>query len=116
LDFRFDRFVLESIDETIYALLGKEPHTTYFSILESDFNLEREEIPEKLDEFDEALAAVLGGSRGVVVRAIARRLHAKVGIPYQERSEYGLNEYVRDCRQQYLDLPGPNESGVQSTG
>jgi len=108
----FDRLVLESIDETICALLGAKPHTTLLSILESEFNLKPEKIPERLDDFDEALSAILGRSRDIVVRAIARRLHAKVGIPYCERSEYGLNEYVRDCRQQYRGLPGPNESDV----
>lgn len=76
-----------------------------FSSLESNFHIKREEIPERLEDFQKALAELFGNGAPVITRAVARRLCRGLGIPYYVRSDYDFKMYVEDCRRRYEQRP-----------
>ena len=93
--------LLESVGETIHALLGDEPQRVLFERLGNDFHLKREEIPNRLGDFQTALSALLGAGSPVLVRAITRRLCGKLGISFVRKDEYDFEAYIADCSRRY---------------
>ena len=89
----FDSALLEAVDETL-LLLGDKVRRALYSYLRKHHGVAREEIPRKLDAFDNGLRSVLGEGAEVLGRMIARRLYGKLGIPFQEGGHMGLKDYV----------------------
>jgi hypothetical protein len=103
VDVEFRSVLLESIDETIRGFLGDEPLRVLFEGL-GDFDLKREEIPDRLEEFEKALTFVLLPVAPAITRAIAPCLYAKLRIPYCDRKDYTLKMYVQDCKSRIEQL------------
>jgi len=97
----FRSLLLASVDEVIREVLGERPLRAVFSSLKRSFNIKREEIPERLEDFQKALAELFGNGAPVITRAVARRLCRRLGIPYYERSDYDFKMYVEDCKRRY---------------
>jgi hypothetical protein len=89
--------LLESIGETIHALLGDGPQRVLFKRLGNDFHLKHEEIPNRLGDFQRALTALLGAGSPVLVRSIIRNLCGKLEISFVRKDEYDFEAYVADC-------------------
>ena len=101
LDTEFRGMLLESIGETIHVLLGDEPQRVLFERIGNDFHLKREEIPERLEDFENALVLLLGSVIArVITRAIARCLYAKLEMSYNNEKNWSLRMYVQDCSRQ----------------
>ena len=105
LDTEFRGMLLESIGETIHVLLGDEPQRVLFERLGNDFHLKREEIPDRLGDFQTALTALLGAGSPVLVRAIIRNLCSKLGILFVRKDDYDFEAYVADCMRRYQVRP-----------
>ena len=101
----FCSLLLASLDDVIREVLGERPRKAVFSSLERRFHIKREEIPERLEDFQKALGELFGNGAPVVTRAVARRLCRRVGIPYYERSDYDFKMYVEDCKRRYEQRP-----------
>ncbi|MFB3889810.1 MAG: hypothetical protein ACE14S_09995, partial [Candidatus Bathyarchaeia archaeon] len=73
----FDLLLLETIDETLSSL-GERLRNAIYHHLEQQFSLPREEIPSRIEEFQDALEKLCGiGARHLEVTSI-RILHAKL--------------------------------------
>ena len=96
-DIEFRRLLLESIDETTHILLGEKPHRVLFERVGNDFHLKREQIPNRLGDFQTALTALIGAGSPVLVRAIIRNFCGKLETPFVRKDEYDLEAYVADC-------------------
>lgn len=97
LDTEFRSTVLESIDETIRALLGDESQRVLFKRLSNDFHLTHGEIPDRLRDFQAALTTLLGAGGIVLMRAIIRRLCSALEIAFIRNDENDFEAYVADC-------------------
>lgn len=100
-DREFHRLLLTSVEDVIQEVLGERPLRAVLSTLQRSFHIKREEIPERLEDFQNALAELFGAGAPVITRAIVRRLCARLGIPYQQRSHPDLKTYVEDCKVRY---------------
>jgi hypothetical protein len=93
--------LLESIGETIHALLGDKPQRVLFKRLDNDFHLKREGIPDRLEDFENAMVLLLGAViTRVITRAIARCLYTKLELSYSHEENWSLGMYVQDCSRQ----------------
>lgn len=101
LDTEFRKLVLAAIDETIHGVLGDRPCEVLFERLDSDFHLKYEEIPDRLEDFQTALDALLGAGSPILVRAIIHRLCGKLGIPFLRNNEWDFKTYVTDCMRRH---------------
>lgn len=85
----FDQLLLEAVDEGLSSL-GEAGKASIYIHLERTFNIRKQEIPNKLDGFSNALHRVFGlGARHLEI-LIMEKLHQK--IESQSRLE-GLNRH-----------------------
>ena len=78
----FDQLLLEAIDQGLSGLGGAGKASVYIH-LEGLFNIRKQEIPNKLDDFSNALHRIFGlGARQLEI-LIMKKLHEKVGGIYK---------------------------------
>jgi len=95
----FRRLLLESVEDGIRGVLGELPLQTLYYSLEKNDQIRRDEIPERLEDFQSALTRMLGAGAPVIMRVIARNLHSRLEIPYHREEGYDLKRHVEICRQ-----------------
>jgi hypothetical protein len=93
-----DEALLEAID---YGLLvpGEIVRETIYERLETVYGIKREEIPQKLTAFHEALLELTRSVANVMERMIAKRLYSRVGLSYVNREDWSLVDYVNHAKE-----------------
>ncbi len=81
------------MDEAL-SLLGMSPKQIYFH-LEKDFNINKQDIPHRIEEFSNAIEQIFGPGARVLEIQIMKRLYEKVG-PFKHFPMRNLifSEYV----------------------
>jgi len=89
----------ESIDETITNLLSREVVEALYVYLQKVHAVSREDVPYKLDTLCSTLEKTFGftGSR-TISKAIARRVYAKLALPFHDNPGRTLIEYVEEAK------------------
>jgi len=115
----FDGILLEAIDDALISL-GENIKTAVYFHLESSFNIERREIPERIADFSDALDRIFNlGARNLEVLFI-RNLHSKIKLFCEWPtwckwviSDVTFTEYVRLMKKEFVDAEaGELEVGV----
>jgi hypothetical protein len=94
----FERLLSESLDDALTDLFGEETKQIIYTWLKSEYRIAREEVPERLGDFDAALMRMFGRSSRAIRRVIVKRLYSKMRIEFVERTNYGLLDYIADAR------------------
>jgi len=107
----FEQILLEAIDEALSSLGESVKKSIYFHV-ENSFNIKRQEIPQRLADFSEALERIFGpGARHLEI-SFMKSLHAKIKVnckwPEYEWPlskwivpEMTFQEYVRLMQQRF---------------
>jgi hypothetical protein len=74
-----DRLLLESLDDVLDDLLGKQVRQSFYDHLERNYYIGREDVPKRLGDFLLILERTFGKSGRTIERVIAKRLCAKLG-------------------------------------
>ena len=74
---QFDCFLIESIDETL-SLLGKPVKNEFYLQLEVKFKMEKNDIPQRLEEFEDILHRVFGLGASRLEVKFLRNLDSKI--------------------------------------
>lgn len=74
-------------------VLGEVVRTTIYQRIERTHQVRREEIPEKLGTFHEALQVVFGAPAKVVERLIAKELYDRLGLSFTAHNDWTIVEY-----------------------
>jgi len=91
--------LMESIDETITGLLSREVADALYTHLQTVHSISKDEIPYRLDTMFSTLERTLGlSSSKTIGKVIARNLHAKLGLPFQNNPDRTLLEYVEEAK------------------
>jgi hypothetical protein len=93
----FEEFLAETVDEEL-ATLGDPVKKAVYHHLKKTFNINKQDIPHKIDKFTEAIEEIFGASAKFLEIRIMKRLHEKAGhdIDYfSERNDLLFNEYIR---------------------
>ncbi len=93
----FGEMFLECVDEGL-SVLGTEPRLAVYQYLSTICSLQREQIPDKVDEFVAGLKKALGGASRVMERIILRKLFQKLGSSLREAPDLEFADYVSDAR------------------
>lgn len=96
----FNELLLDSIDEGL-SVLGNEPKLAVYQYLSSIHGLDRDVIPEKVDEFSAGMRKALGSASKVIERLILKKLFQKVGSNFKESSNLEFTDYVMDARRRF---------------
>jgi len=107
----FNEILLASIDEALSSLGEDVAAATYFNI-EKTFNIKRREIPQRINDFSDALENFFGVGARCLELLVMKNLHAKVGITCKWLEykwplskwivpEVTFREYVNRMRENY---------------
>jgi len=96
----FGEILLESIDDSL-QILGEEPKNAVYQYLSTIQSLDKQDIPDRLEDFQSGLKSALGGAARVVERLILRKLFQKIGSTFKETSEYEFAEHVNEARRRF---------------
>jgi hypothetical protein len=102
LEERFSRTLVESVEETISAVLGKNVAEAFAYHFHSSVELTREEIPSHLKELSSALKWSFGVGGTVLERAIVRRLYSKLGLTLVQKPDCSFVECIEDAKKMFL--------------
>lgn len=109
LEERFDRALVESVEETVAAVLGEEVAASFSSYFHTSLGLSREDLPSHLKELSSILDKVFGVGGSVLARAIVRRLCAKLGLSLVRKQNSSFVECVEDIKK--IMLKGQSQVG-----
>jgi len=96
----FEELLLEAIDEGL-ALLGDSSKQAFYYHLEETFNINRQDIPYKIDEFTDAIEKIFGTGAKILEINIMKCLFKKVGYTfkhYQNPPNLEFTEYIAAVR------------------
>ena len=95
---RLQNALLESVDHGFLAL-GETGREMLYQCIHSKFQLRREEIPDNLDTFHQALQDLDAGAK-VIEKLIAKNFCTRLGLNFTERANWTLIDYVNNVRQE----------------
>jgi len=96
----FSQVLLDCVDEGL-SVLGNEPRQAVYQYLATIHSLDREQIPDKVDEFATGLKKALGSASRVIERLILKKLFQRIGSTFRETAELEFADYVRDAKRRF---------------
>jgi len=100
----FDRLLLEAVDEGLSSIGESSREAIYFHLKKS-FNIEKHEIPHKIESFAHAIEKIFGLGASFLEILIMKRLHEKVGgcFKWHESKDFTFTTYVASIKQSFLE-------------
>ncbi len=96
----FSEVLLDCVDEAL-SVLGNEPRQAVYQYLSTIHSLDREQIPDKVDDFAAGLKKALGGASRVIERLILKKLSQRIGSTFREAADLEFTDYVRDAKRRF---------------
>lgn len=95
----FNSLLLDSVGEALTDVLGTKFTDRFFALLETELQISKPEIPNRLDNFTSVLSTVFGSRAALVMgRAIAKRFYTRLEIPFVEKDSYTLLNYGTEAK------------------
>lgn len=98
----FEKLLLEAIDEALASLGDSAKQAIYFH-LENKFKLERNEIPQRVEDFADGLEKIFGVGARFIEILIMKQLHERIGRPveWDESKKFVFVEYVAAVKRSF---------------
>jgi hypothetical protein len=96
----FSQVLLDCVDEGL-SVLGNEPRLAVYQYLATIHSLDREQIPDRIDEFATGLKKALGGASRVIERLVLKKLFQRIGSTFRETEDLEFGDYVRDAKRRF---------------
>lgn len=94
---KFELAVIEAVDSGL-LVLGESAKPAIYYPIEAGYRVRREDIPHRIELFQEALRGLLGEGATIIERLIAKNLHSKLGMIYEEHKNWALSDYIERAR------------------
>ncbi len=90
----FDKLLVEAIDDALTSL-GEPVKNTFYQHLENDFDLNKDQIPKKIDEFSFIIHKIFGlGASRLEIRFV-KNLNNKLGPDVEPvQCEFSVSEWI----------------------
>lgn len=98
----FEKLLLEAIDDALVSLGESAKQAIYFH-LEDKFKVSKNEIPNRLKDFEEGLEKIFGLGANFIEILIMKKLYKKIGKPleWKTKKELEFLEYVDAARKAF---------------
>jgi hypothetical protein len=109
---RFNDVLLRAFDKA-FLFLGTATKTAVYSRLEKDFFLARHELPNRIEDLEEALQDIFGCACKPLKNLIMNRLSAELWDEYglikycEPKPELRLQKYIETVKPSYVTLKHP---------
>jgi len=100
----FERLLLKAVDEELSSLGESAKHAIYF-YLEKNFNVKKQEIPQKIDVFTDAIERIFGLGAKFLEVLILKRLYKEMGwtpISWEPDKELTFTECIEAAKQSFF--------------
>lgn len=101
---KFREALLEAVDEGM-RVLGEGPSQAIWYHIERIGRVRRNEIPEKIEAFHDALQGIMGVGAKIIEKQIAKVLYSRLGLNFEERIDWSLMDYMRNAEQKTKNCP-----------
>lgn len=101
----FERLLFEAVDEGLSSLGDSSKHAIYY-YLKKNFNIEKKEIPYKIDVFATAIEKIFGLGASFLEILIMKRLYEKDGRSFKwkgSEDDFTFTEYVAFAQAQFSE-------------
>lgn len=100
----FEKLMLEAVDEGLSSLGESSRQAIYFH-LERSFDIKREEIPDRVGAFAQAMENIFGAGAGCLEVLIMQRLYEKVGgvLEWNKSKGFSFIEYVTVAKRSFRE-------------
>lgn len=101
----FEKLLFEAVDEGLSSLGDSSKHAIYY-YLNKNFNIEKKEIPYKIDVFATAIEKIFGLGASFLEILIMKRLHEKDGRSFKwkgSEDDFTFTEYVAFAKLSFLN-------------
>lgn len=92
-----DRCIVAAIDEAC-EVLGDELFKSAFYYQVARRGIRREEIPQKLEAFQNVVSELLDGGNRDFERLMAKRLYGKLRLAFEKIDDWDFVDYVDEAR------------------
>ncbi|MCW4019166.1 MAG: PAS domain S-box protein [Candidatus Bathyarchaeota archaeon] len=107
----FDELLIAVIDEALFSL-GESAKTAIYFHLEQKFNIKRQEIPHKIEHFNQALDTIFGSGSKPLELIFTKRLHEKIKAYGAIKPEdFSFLKYVNEVKRQVVTDSEADPSG-----
>jgi hypothetical protein len=89
--------LLQAVDDGL-SVPGEIVSAAIYERIERSYQLKREEIPEKLETFHQALQDLLGEGAKVMEKLITKNLYRRLGLNFTEHENWTLIDYVNHAK------------------
>lgn len=96
----FSELLLDAIDESL-SVLGDQPRQAVYQYLMTMHSIQREEIPDKPEEFVLGLRKALGAASSVIERLILKKLFQRLGSTFRETQNLEFEDYINDAKRRF---------------
>ena len=106
----FDELLLEAVDEGLSSIGESAKQAIYFH-LEKSFNIKKNDIPYKIEDFAAAIEKIFGLGANVLEVLIMKLLYEKVGrtVQLHEPKDFTFTAYVTAAKRSFLEKKGAVE-------
>ena len=106
----FDAILLEAVAEGLSSMGESSKKAVYFHI-EKSFNIRREEIPSRVDDFARAIENIFGLGAHFLEILIMKRLHERIrgGFRWSESSDFTFSEYIIVAKRNFTEKENQEE-------
>jgi predicted CopG family antitoxin len=109
----FSEVLLDCVDEGL-SVLGIEPRQAVYQYLSTIHSLEREQIPDKVDEFAAGLKKALGSASRVIERLILKKLFQRIGSTFREAADSEFTDYVSEAKRRFEIISTKHSDPLES--
>ena len=99
----FETLFAEAVDEALSSLRYISKQTVYSS-LEKAFNIRRQDIPYRIDDFADAIETIFGVGAKLIEIRIMKRIYEKIGPSYKyspEGKDLIFTEYLNAAKAEF---------------
>jgi hypothetical protein len=97
---QLDKLLIESIDEAMKEIFGEAGAGVIYDYLRHNHSLNREEIPERLEDFERGLEKILGSGAWVMERTVLNNLYLNFGLEYRNKENYSFANHIGTLKKQ----------------
>jgi hypothetical protein len=91
---KFDEILLEALDVTL-STYGEKTRSAFYDHFKKAYNISKDKIPERIDEFSRGLEDLFGLSSKNLEIMVMMQLHLKIGVVWECKEPDGSSRYKR---------------------
>lgn len=84
---------MDAIDDGL-SFLGEGGKKSLYYQIEKRYQIRSKDIPQKLDEFHQALYGIFGYGASIIEILIVKKLYSTLALEFEEHNGWHLTEYI----------------------